>query len=127
MAECSLSGQIEFDITGVGDVEAEGEMQVTAGILNPFGTIHAGAIIWFADVVATNLVLGGEQVQEGIDSFPVALTLNGQMLAKRRDGTLTAISRWVKHGHPIATVRTEVRDQQGALLLDLTSTYHVTI
>lgn len=123
MAERSLSGQIEFDITGVGESEAEGEMQVTPGILNPFGTIHAGALVWFADVIATNLVLGGEQVQEGMDSFPVAVTLNGQLLANRRDGTLTAISRWVKRGRRISTVRTEVRDQEGRLLLDLTSTH----
>jgi len=123
MAERSLSGQIEFDITGVSDLEAEGEMQVTAGILNPFGTIHAGALVWFADVIATNLVLGGEQVQEGMDSFPVAVTLNGQLLANRRDGTLTAIARWVKRGRRISTVRTEVRDQEDRLLLDLTSTH----
>lgn len=123
MAERSLSGQIEFDITGVSESEAEGEMQVTDGILNPFGTIHAGALVWFADVIATNLVLGGQQVQEGMDSFPVAVTLNGQLLANRRDGTLTAIARWVKRGRRMSTVRTEVRDQDDRLLLDLTSTH----
>lgn len=123
MAERSLSGQIQFDIIGVSDTEAEGEMQVQPGILNPFGTIHAGALIWFADVVATNLVLGDEQVREGMDSFPVAVTLNGQLLANRRDGVLTATARWVKRGRRLSTVRTEVRDQEDRLLLDLTSTH----
>ncbi|MEO1910571.1 MAG: PaaI family thioesterase [Paracoccus sp. (in: a-proteobacteria)] len=123
MAERSLSGQIQFDIIGVSDTEAEGEMQVQAGILNPFGTIHAGALIWFADVIATNLVLGGEQVREGMDSFPVAVTLNGQLLANRRDGVLTATARWVKRGRRLSTVRTEVRDQDDRVLLDLTSTH----
>ncbi|MDN5567213.1 MAG: PaaI family thioesterase [Paracoccus sp. (in: a-proteobacteria)] len=123
MAERGLSGQIDFDITGVSEAEAEGEMQVTAGILNPFGTIHAGALVWFADVIATSLVLGGEQVQEGMDSFPVAVTLNGQLLANRRDGILTATARWVKRGRRLSTVRTEVRDHEGRLLLDLTSTH----
>ena len=98
-------------------------MQVQPGILNPFGTIHAGALIWFADVVATNLVLGDEQVREGMDSFPVAVTLNGQLLANRRDGVLTATARWVKRGRRLSTVRTEVRDQEDRLLLDLTSTH----
>ena len=123
MAERSLSGQIQFDIIGVSDIEAEGEMQVQPGILNPFGTIHAGALIWFADVVATNLVLGDEQIREGMDSFPVAVTLNGQLLANRRDGVLTATARWVKRGRRLSTVRTEVRDQEDRLLLDLTSTH----
>ncbi|WP_378945385.1 PaaI family thioesterase [Paracoccus sp. R86501] len=123
MAERSLSGQIQFDIIGVSDTEAEGEMQVQSGILNPFGTIHAGALVWFADVIATNLVLGGEQVREGMDSFPVAVTLNGQLLANRRDGVLTATARWVKRGRRMSTVRTEVRDQEDRLLLDLTSTH----
>ena len=123
MAERSLSGQIQFDIIGVSDTEAEGEMQVQAGILNPFGTIHAGALIWFADVIATHLVLGGEQVREGMDSFPVAVTLNGQLLANRRDGVLTATARWVKRGRRLSTVRTEVRDQDDRVLLDLTSTH----
>ena len=77
MADHSFAGQIEFEITGVNEQEATGEMTVTAGILNPFGTIHAGALVWFADVVATNLVLGGEQPQEGMDNFPVAITLIG--------------------------------------------------
>lgn len=123
MAERSLSGQIEFDIIGVSEDEAEGEMRVTSGILNPFGTIQAGALVWFADVVATNLVLGRQQVPDGMDSFPVAVTLNGNLLNNRRDGMLTAKARWVKHGRRISTVRTEVRDQEDRLLLDLTSTH----
>ncbi|RJE81474.1 PaaI family thioesterase [Paracoccus sp. JM45] len=127
MAERSLSGQIAFDITGVSEAEAEGEMQVDAGVVNPFGAIHAGALVWFADVVAANLVLGGEQIREGKDSFPVAITLNGQMLANRCTGPLTAVARWVQRGHPVATTRTEVRDQDGTLLLELTSTHTSTI
>ncbi|WP_410218975.1 PaaI family thioesterase [Paracoccus sp. (in: a-proteobacteria)] len=123
MAERSLNGQIEFDITGVSESEAEGEMTVTDGILNPFGTIHAGALVWFADVIATNLVLGGEQVQEGMDSFPVAVTLNAQLLRNCREGQLVARARWIKRGRRISTVRTEVRDAEGLLLLDLTSTH----
>nr|WP_111298620.1 PaaI family thioesterase [Paracoccus saliphilus] len=123
MAEHTLHGQIEMDITGVSDQEAQGEMTVTRGILNPFGTIHAGALVWFADVIATNLVLGGEPVEEGMDSFPVAMTLNAQMLSNRSDGQLVARARWVKRGRRVSTVRTEVLDAEGRVLLDLTSTH----
>jgi 1,4-dihydroxy-2-naphthoyl-CoA hydrolase len=123
MSDRTLNGQIEFDITGVSETEAEGEMTVTDGVLNPFGTIHAGALVWFADVVATNLVLGGEQPQEGMHNFPVAVTLNAQLLANRREGLLTATARWVRRGRRISIVRTEVCDAEGKVLLDLTSTH----
>lgn len=123
MAEHTLHGLIEMDITGVTDQEAQGEMTVTAGILNPFGTIHAGALVWFADVIATNLVLGGEQVEEGMESFPVAVTMNAQLLANRSDGQLVARARWLKRGRRVSTVRTDVRDAEGRVLLDLTSTH----
>ncbi|WP_405406253.1 PaaI family thioesterase [Paracoccus sp. Ld10] len=123
MSNHTLAGQIEFEITGVNDQEATGEMTITAGVLNPFGTVQAGALVWFGDVVATNLVLGGEQPQEGMDSFPVAITLNAQLLSNRRDGVLTAAACWVQRGRRISTVRTQVSDADGALLLDLTSTH----
>ncbi|WP_216034135.1 hotdog fold thioesterase [Paracoccus marinaquae] len=118
-----MSGQIAFDLTGVSETGAEGEMEIGPGILNPFGTVHAGALIWFADVIATNLVLGGRPVSEGMDSFPVAVTLNAQLLANRREGRLTARSRWVRRGRRVSTVRTEVVDAGGRVLLDLTSTH----
>lgn len=123
MGQDSMNGQIAFDLTGVSETGAEGEMEIGPGILNPFGTVHAGALIWFADVIATNLVLGGRPVSEGMDSFPVAVTLNAQLLANRREGRLTARSRWVRRGRRVSTVRTEVTDSGGRVLLDLTSTH----
>lgn len=123
MSERSLDGQISFDITGVSALEAKGEMTIAPGILNPFGTIHAGALIWFADVVATNLVLGGEAPSEGMDSFPVAVTLNAQLLTNRREGVLTATASWLRRGNRVSTVRTQVRDDADKVLLDLTSTH----
>lgn len=119
----TMTGQIEFDITGVSEKEAEGEMPVGAGVLNPFGTVHAGALIWFADVIATSLVLGGEPVSEGMDSFPVAVTLNAQLLSNTREGVLGARACWVKRGRRVSTVRTQVTDEDGRVLLDLTSTH----
>lgn len=123
MSDHSFSGTIDFEITGVNAREALGEMPIGPGIQNPYGTIHAGALVWFADVVATNLVLGGEQPQEGMDSFPVAVTLNAQLLSNRRDGLLIARAAWLRRGRRISTVRTLVADSEGAVLLDLTSTH----
>ncbi|MBO9454580.1 PaaI family thioesterase [Paracoccus sp. R12_1] len=123
MANRTLTGQVEFDVTAVSETEAQGEMQIGPGMLNPVGTVHAGALIWFADVVATNLVMGGEQVTEGMDSFPVAITLNAQLLANQKQGSLAARAVWLRRGRRVSTVRTQVTDESGKVLLDLTSTH----
>jgi 1,4-dihydroxy-2-naphthoyl-CoA hydrolase len=119
----TYEGAIAFTL-GASDAETStGTMSVTPGILNPFGTVHAGALTWFADVMATHLVLNGLDPSEGMASFPVAVTLNAQLLANRTEGVLTATARWVKKGRRISTVRTEVTDSAGKVLMELTSTH----
>lgn len=124
MAERTLNGQIEFDITAVGDGEAQGEMTVGPGMLGPFGTVQIGALVWFAEAVATSLVLGGEPMTEGTDSVPIATTLDAHLLAASRSGMITARSHWLRRDKKVSTVRTELRDGEGRRVLDLTSTYH---
>ncbi len=119
----TYQGEIAFSIDAVDDDRATGTMPIAPGILNPFGTVHAGALTWFADVMATSLVLNGVDPTEGMASFPVAVTLNAQLLANRTEGALTATSAWVKKGRRISTVRTEVTDEGGKLLMELTSTH----
>lgn len=119
----SYEGAIAFAIETVTENAATGLMEIGPGVLNPYGTVHAGALTWFADVIATSLVLAGARPSEGMESFPVAVTLNAQLLANRRAGTLTATARWVKKGRRISTVRTEVTDAEGKVLMELTSTH----
>ncbi|MFT4792662.1 MAG: hypothetical protein ACJAVR_000101 [Paracoccaceae bacterium] len=116
----SYEGSIAFTID---DTRATGTMPIGPGFLNPFGTVHAGALTWFADVVATSLALNGVDPTKGMESFPVAVTLNAQLLANRTEGVLTATSIWVKKGRRISTVRTEVADAGGKVLMELTSTH----
>jgi acyl-coenzyme A thioesterase PaaI-like protein len=46
------NGEIEFFIEEVNGEYAGSRMPKKPGMLNPFGTVHAGALIWFADVTA---------------------------------------------------------------------------
>lgn len=119
----SYEGAIAFSIDAVDDDRATATMPIAPGILNPFGTVHAGALTWFADVAATSLALNGVNPSEGMESFPVAVTLNAHLLANRTEGVLTATSVWVKKGRRISTVRTEVTDAGGKVLMELTSTH----
>lgn len=119
------AGHLRFATEVLSNEEARGTMPVQEGVMNPFGTVHAGALIWFADVVATRLALQGADVQSGGSGFPLAINITAQLLSNVTSGTLTARARYVKRGRTMQVVRTEVTSQDGKVLLDLTSS-HIT-
>ena len=57
-----FKGDIEFTITEQSAEQVTGEMPIQAGLLNPYGIVNAGAIVWFADVCASILVFGDKTV-----------------------------------------------------------------
>lgn len=116
-------GEIDFTVLTVDATSATAVMPVTDGIRNPFGTVHAGAIIWFADVTATVLAMGKMDAREAEPGFPLAINLAANLIGNVRDGELTATARYVKRGRRVTTVRTEVTDAEGKLLVDVTTTH----
>jgi len=117
------SGHIAFAIEEKTAEVVRGRMPIAEGILNPFGTVHAGAMLWFADVVATVLAIGDAEIGPDGKGFPLAITLNAQLLANRRAGDLLAEARLLRRGKRVIVVRTEVKGEDGALLLDVTTTH----
>jgi len=117
------SHQIQFAIEERSAALVRGRMPITEAVLNPFGTVHAGALLWFADVTATVLAIGDTKVGSKGEGFPLAVTLNAQLLGNRRSGTVIAEARPVRRGKRVIVVRTEVKDDDGALLLDVTTTH----
>lgn len=116
-------GAIEFTIVEQGPDAAIAKMAVTDGIRNPFGTVHAGAILWFADVTATVLAMTASEIKPDGSGFPLALSLNAQLLGNVRDGELTATARFVRKGRRVSVVRTEVSDAAGRVLVDVTTNH----
>lgn len=104
---------------------ARAELQVTDEMLNPFGTVHAGALIWFADVTATHCALGGQEIAEDGKGFPLAIDLHTVLSGNVSSGTLFAISEPVKRGSKLVVVQTRVVDIQGKMLIQLTSTHMI--
>jgi 1,4-dihydroxy-2-naphthoyl-CoA hydrolase len=51
-------------------------MPLAEGVKNPFGVIHAGTMLWLAEVTVTILVMGADQPTEGMKGFPLAINLN---------------------------------------------------
>ncbi len=117
------SGTIEFSIVAHSPDEVAAEMPITAGILNPYGTVHAGATLWFADVTATTLVLEGKDASKGMKGFPLAINLSANLAGNQSDGVFLATARYVKRGKTVSIVRTTVSGKDGRLIADVTTSH----
>jgi 1,4-dihydroxy-2-naphthoyl-CoA hydrolase len=119
----TFNGEIQFTITEKNIDHVTGEMPIQTGILNPFGTVHAGAIIWFADVTATVLVLEDVEVVEGMKGFPLAINLNANLIGNGKEGNFLSQAKYVKRGKAVSIVRTTVTDQKGRLIAEITTSH----
>jgi uncharacterized protein (TIGR00369 family) len=118
-----IEGSIEFSIVERADNRIVSEMPIRAGVKNPFGVVHGGAILWLADVTATVLVMGSAEVSPGMKGFPLAITLNANFISNQTDGMFTAVSSFVKHGRTVSIVRTLVHGADGKLIADVTTNH----
>lgn len=119
----NVAGTIAFEIIEQSADKVLGRMPVQAGILNPYGTVHAGATLWFADVCATMLALGGSEAGAGQAGFPLAINLNASLLGNQKEGCFLATSVYVKRGKRLSVVRTTVTGEQGRLIAEVTTSH----
>lgn len=119
-----VEGRIEFTILEQVPEQVISEMPIQPGILNPFGVVHAGAILWFADVTATVLAMGSTQTGEGVAGFPLAISLNANFVSNQKTGKFRAVASFVKKGKTVSVVRTSVFGENDKLIADV-STNHV--
>jgi uncharacterized protein (TIGR00369 family) len=119
-----VEGRIDFTILEQEPDQVVSEMPIQPGILNPYGVVHAGAILWFADVTATVLAMGSTQASEGMTGFPLAINLNANFAGNQRAGKLKAVASFVKKGKTVSIVRTIIFGEDDRLIADV-STNHV--
>jgi uncharacterized protein (TIGR00369 family) len=117
------TGEIEFFIEERHPDFVISRMPVTPGILNPFGTVQAGALIWMADVTATVLALEGQTLGEDGKGFPLAIDLHTTLLGNQKDGEIKAEARFVRRGKNVLVIRTRITGNGDKLLAELTSTH----
>ncbi len=118
-----IQGSIEFTVVEHSAEKAVSEMPVTAGIKNPFGVVHAGAILWFADVTATMLVIGKREISPCMQGFPLAIALNANFLSNQSEGSFKATAVFVKKGRTVSVVRTTVVGAGERLVADITTSH----
>lgn len=118
-----IEGKIKFTVIQRSLDEVISEMPIQPGILNPFGTVNAGATLWFADVTASVLVLEGVSPEEGMKGFPLAININANLLGNNKSGTFIAKSVYIKKGRTLSVVKTIVTDATGKLIADITTSH----
>jgi 1,4-dihydroxy-2-naphthoyl-CoA hydrolase len=118
-----FKGHLDFTITEQAPERVRGVMPVQAGLLNPFGVVHAGAMLWFADVCATILAAGTTDTTRGGAGFPLGVSLHANLVANQRDGQLQATSVFVKRGRTLSVVRTTITGDGDRLLADVTTSH----
>ena len=116
-------GSLKFVIQERTEEYVISQMPVTQDMLNPFGTVHAGAMLWLADVTATVLALGKTEMSTDGKGFPLAINLNANLLANQKDGEIQAEARFVRKGKRVTIVRTRVTGNGGQLLAEVTTTH----
>lgn len=117
------TGSLEFTIEERSDESVISRMTVSEGMLNPFGTVQAGAMIWLADVTASVLAIGSQTLGPDGKGFPLAVDLHTTLLGNQRDGEIKAEARFVRKGKRIIVIRTRITGNEGKLLAELTSTH----
>ena len=119
-----IEGNIEFYVVEQVPERVVSEMPILPGIRNPYGVVNAGAILWFADVTATILVMGPSSIPtEGMAGFPLAITLNANFVSNQKDGTFKAVATFVKKGKSVSVVRTIVYGKSDRLIADVTTNH----
>ncbi len=118
-----IEGKIEFDVVEQAPERVVSEMPIQPGVLNPYGVVNAGAILWFADVTASILVLGSSRPTEGMAGFPLAITLNANFISNQKEGKFKAVATFVKKGKKVNIVRTMVLGKNDRLIADVTTNH----
>jgi 1,4-dihydroxy-2-naphthoyl-CoA hydrolase len=118
-----MEGKIEFDVVEHAPERVVAEMPIQSGVKNPYGVVHAGAILWFADVTASILLLGSSHPTEGMAGFPLAITLNANFIGNQKEGKLRAVATFVKKGKQISIVRTIISGADDRLIADVTTNH----
>jgi uncharacterized protein (TIGR00369 family) len=123
IAQSRKTGEIEFFIKERRADCVISTMPIKGGILNPFGTVHAGALVWLADVTATVLALSQVELSPDGRGFPLAININTSLLGNQRKGEIKAEARFVRQGKRVTVVRTRVTGSQERLLAEVTTTH----
>ncbi|MDY6830616.1 MAG: PaaI family thioesterase [Thermodesulfobacteriota bacterium] len=117
------TGKIDFSIEERRADCVISRMPVTPGVLNPYGTVQAGAMIWLADVTASVLALEGRKIEDDGKGFPLAVNIHTSLVGNQTTGDITAEARFLSKGKTVMVIRTRVTGNRNKLLAEVTTTH----
>jgi 1,4-dihydroxy-2-naphthoyl-CoA hydrolase len=121
------SGELSLGITWT-IVESDDEhvicrMPFTDDLRSATGVVHAGAMLWIADLTATFLATNGAEVADDGRGFPLLIDLHASLLSNQQDGDIMAEARIVRRGRRVTVVRTRVSGVDDKTLAEVTTTH----
>lgn len=117
------TGRIEFFIEKRHADYVVSRMPVTPGVVNPYGVVQAGAMIWLADVTASVLAVQEQTVGSDGKGFPLAIDIHTALVGNQRDGEIKAEARFVRRGKNVLVIRTRVTGRDDKVLAEVTTTH----
>jgi uncharacterized protein (TIGR00369 family) len=118
-----IQGEIAFTITDQSPECVQAEMPVRPGILNPYGVVNAGALLWFADACAALLAYGNDETAAGGLGVVVGLSVKAMVVGNQMDGALKASSKFVARGDELSIVCTTITGANNRIIADVTTSY----
>jgi uncharacterized protein (TIGR00369 family) len=98
-------------------------MPFTDDLKSATGVVHAGAMLWLADLTATYLGSEVSEVAEDGRGFPLLIDLHASVLANQQGGDIFAEARIVRRGRRVIVIRTSVTGTDGKALAEVTTTH----
>lgn len=106
------------------DIDLENEtltaiMPVSPKIHQPFGIMHGGASCVLAETMGSSL---SNIFIDGSKYYGVGTNINSNHLRSKKDGTVTAVARFIRKGKTMHVSEIEIRDEKGQLVNHTTMT-----
>lgn len=122
--EVTLAKNVEIQFIDI-DIENEtltATMPVQPKVHQPFGILHGGASCVLAETMGSslsNLFIDGEKY------YGVGTNINSNHLRSKKDGTVTAVARFIRKGKTMHVSEIEIRDEKGQLINHTTMTNNI--
>ena len=112
---------ITVEPLAIDEEHARCRMPFTDSLRSATGVVHAGALLWLADLTATFLASANSEVADDGRGFPLAIDLHASLLANQQDGDVIADARLVRRGRRVTVVRTRVTGNDDRTLAEVTT------
>ena len=119
----SLNQHIGLHLQAAGPGWVRLRMELIDGVMNPFGSVHGGAIAALIDSAAGSAIAAG--CAPDSDRIMGTIDMQVHFLERGKGDALLADARMVRAGRAVGVASVEVRDESGTLVAMGTATYRM--